>query len=52
MSTIAAMEAKYLALEREAANFKAQWKLKSSEAAACYKVLQRMRADEAKADAG
>ena len=39
MSSISALESKYMKLEREAADLKAQWMLKTTEAAVCYKVL-------------
>ena len=51
MFSISELESKFKKLELEAANLKAQWRLKTTEAAACYKVLQRLRTESAKTEA-
>ena len=51
MASISELESKFEKLELEAANLKAQWKLKTTQAAACYKVLQRLRTESAKTEA-
>ena len=51
MASISELESKFKKLELEAANLKAQWRLKTTEAAACYKVLQRLRTESAKTEA-
>ena len=51
MASISEFESKFEELELEAANLKAQWELKTIQAAACYKVLQRLRTESAKTEA-